>query len=346
MLRAGRAQHRLTTPGGHTTTRRRERHRVVRHLTGERSRTVRAMSSRDSLRGHSEPRAPNAAVEEMLSLADVDDEAMRVARQHLARVSSRLGHQGATDLDLGVLGQAYIRAVGRVAAAEVETISSLVGARPSEKQDDYEAVLVGEALALGRETFHVLHGSMLRNAVRRRAMTSTTHPAADRPVAVAHVDVIGSTAMLAHASPCNTQRLVDGLFFSAQTAIRGRAVEATKYVGDGVFFVGSDRVDVVRSSLDCLRRLTDDFDLNARAGLAVGPVIRRAGDIFGLPVNLSHILTKSARPRTLLASAAAVESLPASMRSERKSLTVPGLSSRIDAIEIVDDLTSAAGWGG
>jgi adenylate cyclase len=48
-----------------------------------------------------------------------------------------------------------------------------------------------------------------------------------------------------------------------------------------------------------------------RAGLALGPVLDRLGDVFGEPVNLASRLTVEARPGTVLVDLKAAEALRA-----------------------------------
>jgi class 3 adenylate cyclase len=43
--------------------------------------------------------------------------------------------------------------------------------------------------------------------------------------------------------------------------------------------------------------------------VATGPVLRRAGDLFGLPVNLAQVLTKAAPSGTVLVTAAVAAEL-------------------------------------
>jgi adenylate cyclase len=155
-----------------------------------------------------------------------------------------------------------------------------------------------------------------------------------QPAAVAHVDVVNSTGLLERASLSDTQRMVDGLFASAQSAIRGRPVEVVKYVGDGVFLAGSDPLEVASASLDCLGSLAADVGLTARAGLAYGRVVRRAGDVFGMPVNLSHALTKSANPGAMLAAGVGEAQLPAVMCTNPRTLEVRGLNGPLVAYEV------------
>ena len=274
-------------------------------------------------------------VAKFLSLAGVEDpELAAEAERLLDRQIADISEQGLRESDLAVMGQAYIRAVGRVVAAEAEVISRLRDATP-DWDESQTAAFADRLLPLGGDVFGVLHRLLLRRGVLSNAGGLDRSRRSPQPAAVAHVDVIGSTALLERATLTDTQRMVDGLFASAQSAIRGRDVEVTKYVGDGVFLVGPQPEDVAGAALDCIRSLARDVRLRTRAGLAFGPVVHRAGDVFGLPVNLSHLLTKAASQGSLLATAVAPAVLPAAMRVNPREVMVRGIDAPLEAFEFI-----------
>ena len=281
------------------------------------------------------PDSPKARemVAKWLSLAGVDDPELTVeAEQLLHRQIAAITQQGLRESDLAVMGQAYIRSVGRVVAAEAEALSRL---RHAANGSDAALSAMAERLGpVGRDVFDVLHRLLLRRVVAGDSTSLDRSRRSRMPTAIAHVDVVNSTALLDHATLADTQRLVDGLFTSAQSAIRGRNVEVSKYVGDGVFLVGAEPLDVAAASLDCIVNLARDVGLNARAGLAFGRVVHRAGDVFGLPVNVSHALTKSANHRTLLVAAVAPAQLPADMCVNPREIQVRGLDRSLKAYEL------------
>jgi adenylate cyclase len=53
----------------------------------------------------------------------------------------------------------------------------------------------------------------------------------------------------------------------------------------------------------------DDELPDVRAGVALGPVLVRLGDVFGQPVNLASRLTDEARPRSVLVDERLAEAL-------------------------------------
>jgi adenylate cyclase len=237
--------------------------------------------------------------------------------------------------DLGVVGQAYTRGVGPIAHAEAEIIGAIVRATPESERTERLEGLIADALPLARRTFGLLHRVLLRDALLDELTLPGLDETATTHAAVAHVDVIGSTQLLQNASRSDTERLVDGLFRAAQTAVRDRPVLAVKYVGDGVFLAGREPREVADAALECVQTLSEESRLVARAGLAYGPVIRRAGDFFGLTVNLSHAMTKVAPRGGLLATEPAAARLPASMITERVNVGVAGLDDPVPAVGVV-----------
>jgi class 3 adenylate cyclase len=279
--------------------------------------------------------ALDPGVDALLRLAGIDEQALELAEHRLAGGLTHVGQLGVTIGDLGVVGQAYTRGVGPIAQAEAEIIGAIVRAAPVAARTERVEGLIRDALPLARRTFGLLHRVLLRDALLEE-LTSREHDQTDAGhVAVAHVDVMGSTALLQNASRTDTERLVDGLFAAAQTAVRDRPVLAVKYVGDGVFLAGREPGEVADAALQCVRLLADESALVARAGLAYGPVVRRAGDFFGLTVNLSHALTKAAPRGGLLASEPAAARIPGSMVARRIDVEVAGIEHPVGAAEIV-----------
>jgi class 3 adenylate cyclase len=274
-------------------------------------------------------------VDALLRLAGVDEPALELAERRLADGLTHVGQLGVTIGDLGVVGQAYTRGVGPIAQAEAEIIGAIVRASPEPERAERLEGLIADALPLARRMFGLLHRVLLRDALLDELTSLGLDETDTSHAAVAHVDVIGSTRLLQDASRSDMERLVDGLFRAAQTAVRDRSVLAVKYVGDGVFLAGREPREVADAALECVQTLSEDSQLIARAGLAYGPVIRRAGDFFGLTVNLSHALTKVAPRGGLLATEAAAARLPGSMITDRVRIDVAGLDDPVTAAGVV-----------
>jgi adenylate cyclase len=278
------------------------------------------------------PRDPE--VEALMGLIGVDHvDPERLARGFAESVDERRA-AGVPEEAVRVILQAYLRGTARMASAEAEVIRLLV--QPAAKKERAELLddLLRVMLPLSTRGFSLLHESMLHDALVDALSLSSLRAPAVETIAVALVDLQGSTEHLVHASPVELEQLVDGLFEAGQAATSGRAVQPVKYVGDGVFLAGRDPREVAAAALDALTHVNEFLPLDAHAGLAHGEVLRRAGDIFGLPVNLAQLLTKAAAPGTLLAQREVALLLPRRMRGEPRPLTPHPALGEIVAIEI------------
>jgi class 3 adenylate cyclase len=230
--------------------------------------------------------------------------------------------------------QAYARAIGRIAAAEAEIASMLMQDVPEAQR----AAVLDEALAalipVTERGFSAIHQAMLHDALLDALTAESLEEVQSAPTAIALVDISASTVHLANASHVDVEQMVDALFEAGQRATARRAAQAVKYVGDGVFLAGREPRAVAAAALDAVGRIEKLLPLRARAGLAHGPVVRRAGDIFGLPVNVAQLLTKAAAPGTLLADEAATTLLPVRMRGRTRPLDLHPALGRVDATVI------------
>jgi class 3 adenylate cyclase len=219
--------------------------------------------------------------------------------------------------------QAYVRAVSRIASAE----ATLIGELLADKSSTELAMSAGEALdtllPVASRGFDVLHRLFLLDALLD-VVSGIDQPAVDRDVlVVAMVDLVGSTRYLSTASASELEQLVDALFEAGQSATSSRSAHVVKYVGDGLFVAGRDVADVADAALEMIARLERALPLRARGGLATGAVVPRAGDVFGLPINLAQIATKAAKSGTLLATASAAGQLPPVRRGRYRTVRMP-----------------------
>jgi adenylate cyclase len=138
------------------------------------------------------------------------------------------------------------------------------------------------------------------------AATQDGHPV----VAVGFVDLVDFTASSQEWSASTLERLLER--FEAETALRvtrygGRVV---KTLGDAVLYVTDDPLTGIEVALETVEAHDADDELpDVRAGVALGPVLVRLGDVFGQPVNLASRLTDEARPRSVLVDERLAEAL-------------------------------------
>jgi class 3 adenylate cyclase len=277
---------------------------------------------------------PDPEVEDLLALIGVDHvDPDRLARDFAESVDEGRA-AGVPEEELRVILQAYLRGIARMASAEAEVFRLLAQTTPKKERARLLDDLLRVMLPLSVRGFSLLHEAMLHDALVDALSLSSLRAPAVETIAVALVDLQGSSEHLVHASHIELEQLVDGLFEAGQAATAGRAVQPVKYVGDGVFLAGREPREVAAAALDAITYIEGFLPLDARAGLAHGEVLRRAGDIFGLAVNLAQLLSKAAAPGTLLAQREAALLLPRRMRGQTRSLPHHPALGEIVAIEI------------
>jgi class 3 adenylate cyclase len=276
---------------------------------------------------------PEEATEEvfaLLSLLGVDDELRDEVTAGLERVRA-LGIELSEALPVI---QAYSRGVTRVVEAEANLIRTHVR---QATDDDHSSVLdefLTALLPIGMRGFDVLHVSLLGEMLRDELAQDQPDAHGMTPLCVALVDLCGSTAYLAKADSDATEQLVDALFEAGQMCIFDRPVRVLKYVGDGIYLVGRNPIEVAQASFAALDRLAATLPVPARAGMAYGPVLRRAGDYFGFAVNLAQLLTKKARPGTVLATSEAASEFPPAERGRRRSVRIGSQGDRLSVVAL------------
>jgi adenylate cyclase len=92
--------------------------------------------------------------------------------------------------------------------------------------------------------------------------------------------------------------------------------------------------EVVSAATCAITVLEHELPLRARAGLACGPVVRRAGDYFGTVVNLAQRLTAAAEPGSVLAAEPAVSAVDGTRVRDHRLLEVRGIAKPV-AVAVV-----------
>jgi adenylate cyclase len=266
----------------------------------------------------------------VLSLLGIDS----VADDDLSFALSRAQSVGMDAEHILPISQAYSRGVMRIVEAETTVIRTLVRRVPVEKRAAYLDRVLTRLLPLAQQGFMVLHASLLHEALSVDHAAGRLDEPSDAPTAIGLIDLSGSTRYLASASPEETRQLVDGLFTAGQVATAERPVQVLKHVGDGIYVVGRRPADVVEVCFDAIDHVELTLPLAARAGISYGPVLRRAGDYFGLPVNLAQLLTKVARPSSVVATQQAAAALPSEWTGPRRRARIRGWDEPLDLVAI------------
>jgi adenylate cyclase len=297
------------------TLRRRLDPGAVRRVPRDRVRRLFAMLGAESARA--DVAEDTLAV---LSLLGIDG----VANDDLSYALARAQSVGVDAEHVLPIAQAYARGVMRIVEAETTAIRALLGGVSADERAGQLDRVLTRLLPLSQEGFSRLHASLLHEALSSDQAAGRLTEPSDAPMAVGLVDLSGSTQYLATASPDETRHLVDGLFTAGQLATAERPVQVLKHVGDGIFFVGRRPADVVDVCFSAIEHVQITLPLAARAGVSYGPVLRRAGDYFGLPVNLAQLLTKVARPSTVVATRSAAAELDPARLARRRRARIRG----------------------
>lgn len=235
-----------------------------------------------------------------------------------------VGEQGGLDRDaLPHVIQAYVRAVGRIAQVEAGVAVKAMRAAPPEHRAALIRQMIDTLVPASVRGFDLLHRAMLEDALMEASGDVAVDGDDGDSQAIGMVDMVRSTHYLASADAEQLEHLVDVLFAAGQSATAARTAHVVKYVGDGVFFAAPDVGSVADAALEMIAHLEVETPLQARGGISYGPVVQRAGDVFGMPVNLSQALSKAAKPGTVLLSEAAALRLPAERRGRLRVRTLP-----------------------
>ncbi len=137
-------------------------------------------------------------------------------------------------------------------------------------------------------------------AATARAFVGATEDG--RPLrCVGFVDLVDYTRSTRHWDSSTLERLLER--FESETALRVAEAggQVVKMLGDAVMFTTDGPADAVEVALRTVEAHAADDELpDVRAGVALGTVLMRVGDVFGEPVNLASRLTDEARTRSLL----------------------------------------------
>jgi class 3 adenylate cyclase len=244
----------------------------------------------------------------------------------------------ATGLDLDTLfatAQAYGRGVGRIVDAEIELTRLLVRGLPPEQRAETLDAFLASIVPLASRLFAALHTRQLHDGLTLALSDALIDEPALSTRAVALVDLVDSTGFLARATPEETERLVDSLCDAATASVAVRDVLIAKYLGDGFIMVARDPDEIAGAAIEAIEMLARSCErLPARAGLAVGPVTRRAGDYFGFAVNKAQRLASIASPHTVLVDRDAGLKLPPDVRQRWRECRLRGLDEPVACVEL------------
>jgi len=229
-----------------------------------------------------------------------------------ATVELRTGRLVEPDAALAV-ARAMGQHLAALAEAQVEAVESVAPGLPAE---DVEAL----AETVGREVVPVLQQLVVHvwqrhfAAAAARAL-AVDHPEGGRIRAVGFVDLVGFTGSSRRWDATTLARTLDRFERDTARRVAERGGRVVKTLGDAVMYVVDDAAAAAQIALETVAAHAADADLpQVRAGVALGPVVQRVGDVFGGCVNLASRLTGEAHPSSVLVDdelAAVLQQLPA-----------------------------------
>lgn len=246
-------------------------------------------------------------VAHFLTLGLIDEGDVALVQDLLMRARSA-GDLPFDESDLLNLSQAMGRAAERLAAASADVVVRHLAELP---EDDHDAALdrwLRAILQSSTKAFGVLFAHRLQQIARRRLAASPSgYGGLLPPVAVAFVDLRGSTAFMLERPRDEVEALIDDLYAVGQAVANRNEVAAGKFLGDGVLLVSGDPDRLLHATAETVVELGRRTPLRAGAGVARGRVIRRAGDWHGTPVNLASRLAELAGADEILLDADATD---------------------------------------
>jgi adenylate cyclase len=228
---------------------------------------------------------------------------------------ARLVTDDVIDLDLAfTMARPMGHLLSRLGAAQVSALSSLVrpdlaGQSPPPPVDAADGgadVLIPllERLVVYAWRHHLV-------AAGSAALpTGRLDGAASAPQAVGFIDIASYTALSRRIDWVELASLLErfeGCAFDHVAAHGGRVV---KTLGDEVLFLAREPAAAAEIALSVMDTCQSQPDLPLmHAGLAFGPLLERAGDIFGPTVNIASRVTGLARPGAVLVDGACSDAL-------------------------------------
>ena len=140
-------------------------------------------------------------------------------------------------------------------------------------------------------------------------------PRVGAPPAVAFLDLAGFTRLSEENGDHEAARVAVRLGEMAELVSRRNHGRLVKLLGDGALMLFDDADAAVTACLDLLHSLPAEGLPEGHAGIHVGPIVRRDGDVFGRTVNTAARVSDVAPPGELYLTEAAA-ALVASVRVE------------------------------
>jgi adenylate cyclase len=214
--------------------------------------------------------------------------------------------------DLAELTRVTGEGMSRLAAA-ITAVFARTFLRPGDSEADVAERFAGLAEQLAPALAPVLTGAFnahLRESVHRgmigRAERASGQIVETPELGVCFADLVGFTRL---GGELEVQELgaVAGRLAGLAAERAQPPVRLVKTIGDAVMLASPDPAALVSAALGLVEDAEAAELPSLRAGIALGPAVQRAGDLFGHTVNLASRVTGVARPGSVLCTQAVRE---------------------------------------
>ena len=242
------------------------------------------------------------AVWAAMGFAEIGDDELAFTEADVAalRTANALLELGVIDpATLLVMARAMGQGLSRLAEAQVDVFRTLSSGMTVEQALEAVTEAAEEVVPRLEELVLFVWRRQFAAAVQRSMVAARED---GMPIlAVGFVDLVDFTRSTRTWNTAQLERTLER--FEADTSLRVGAVggRVVKTLGDGVLWVCDNPVAAVGVALDTVEAHELDPELpSVRAGVAMGPLLVRLGDVFGQPVNIASRLTDEARPGSVL----------------------------------------------
>jgi adenylate cyclase len=214
------------------------------------------------------------------------------------------------------------RVLGEGMARVAATLRTLVrdtflqpGIGEQELSDRYAAAsaTLGPQLGIVMQQVLTMHlRDQLRTDVVGRAELARGGVLGAVPMSIAFADLVGFTK-LGEQIPAEELGAIAGRLgeLAVSVASARPPVRLVKTIGDAAMLVSPDPEALLETSLELVAAAESEGEEfpRLRAGIATGPVLGRAGDWYGSPVNIASRITGIARPGSVVAAGTTREAI-------------------------------------
>ena len=199
--------------------------------------------------------------------------------------------------------------MARIASALIDAVSAQSAEVEAAVSGDVDVTEVLEPVASEAGGFLPMFPEVLEQvwrrhlqvAARRRLLRGDLEDGPGQVVGFA--DLVGFTALAQQVTDEELAEVVDQFERLAYDVVVAGGGRVVKMIGDEVMFLTDDAVFAAEIALGLAEASRDAAELSdVRVGLAVGPVVEREGDAFGVTVNLASRATAIAYPGTVVVS--------------------------------------------